>query len=78
VKQHKSTIIITIVNFNRSPISSTADTKKESPVEIPKAAIHQTPTMSVADEIKKLSNLLTEGFITQAEFEHKKRILLGL
>ena len=33
---------------------------------------------SVADEIMKFKVLLDEGIITEEEFEHKKRILLGL
>jgi len=34
--------------------------------------------VSVADEIRKFKVLLDEGVITQEEFEHKKRILLGM
>ncbi len=34
--------------------------------------------VSPADEIKKLKGLLEEGIITQAEFDQKKKQLLGL
>ena len=33
---------------------------------------------SVADEIAKLADLLTKGYLTQAEFDQKKAQLLGL
>jgi hypothetical protein len=33
---------------------------------------------SVADEIKKLAELLSQGILTQAEFDAKKKQLLGL
>jgi hypothetical protein len=38
----------------------------------------QQPQLSVADEIAKLNDLKERGIISQAEFEAKKRQLLGL
>lgn len=35
-------------------------------------------TTSAADEIMKFKNLLDQGIITQAEFDAKKKMLLGL
>jgi len=37
-----------------------------------------TPTHSAADEIMKLKDLLDAGILTQEEFDHKKRVLLGM
>jgi len=41
-------------------------------------AAQSPPAQSVADELLKLKNLVDMGILTQEEFEHKKRILLGL
>ena len=37
-----------------------------------------SPVQSVADELLKLKNLVDMGVLTQEEFDHKKKILLGL
>lgn len=42
------------------------------------AAPSSTPTLSAADEIAKLKALLDDGVLTQEEFDHKKKILLGM
>ena len=36
------------------------------------------PTLSVADELSKLKVLLDDGILTQEEFDHKKKKLLGM
>ena len=45
-----------------------------APVAVPTSA----PTANVADELKKFKELLDAGIITQAEFDAKKKQLLGL
>ena len=47
-----------------------------SSVSVPK--VSEQPAASAADEILKLKSLLDMGALTQDEFEHKKRVLLGL
>ena len=37
-----------------------------------------TPQVSVADELVKLKALVDQGILTQEEFEHKKKLLLGM
>ena len=37
-----------------------------------------TPQISVADELTKLKALVDSGVLTQEEFDHKKKVLLGL
>ncbi len=44
----------------------------------PEQVIKQAAPASAADEIEKLAGLLEKGFITQDEFDGKKRQLLGL
>ena len=41
------------------------------------AAAPSAPT-SVADELVKLNALVEQGILTQEEFDHKKKVLLGL
>ena len=49
----------------------------EAPV--PEVSASSTPPVqSVADELLKLNNLVNMGVLTQEEFDHKKKILLGL
>jgi hypothetical protein len=43
----------------------------------PKAAAAPQPPHSIADEISKLADLKTKGLISEAEFESKKKKLLG-
>ena len=42
------------------------------------ASIPATPQVSVADELVKLKDLVDQGILTQEEFEHKKKVLLGM
>ncbi len=50
----------------------------ERRVAAAKSALRSNGALSVADEIQKLSGLVHAGLITQAEFDAKKRQLLGL
>jgi len=49
--------------------------QSDQTVELPQ---ERPPTQSVADEIVKLKTLVDQGILTEEEFEHKKRVLLGL
>jgi hypothetical protein len=48
------------------------------PEEFKQKKAGTTPQLSVADEIKKYKSLLDAGAITQAEYDAKKKQLLGL
>ena len=56
--------------------SSTTPTPETSAPESP--APLTPPVQSVADELLKLKNLVDMDVLTQEEFDHKKKILLGL
>ena len=42
------------------------------------ASAPAAPQVSVADELVKLKALVDQGILTQEEFEHKKKVLLGM
>ena len=55
--------------------------QREASGGLPKAtSVPQSsqPVQSVADELSKLKALLDDGVLTQEEFDHKKKILLGM
>ena len=59
------------------PGTSSATPAPEAPA--PETSTSSTPpAQSVADELLKLNNLVDMGVLTQEEFDHKKKILLGL
>jgi len=51
------------------------EAKKDSAVSTPEPPVI---VHSVADEVSKLKALLDDGILTQEEFEHKKKVLLGM
>lgn len=68
-----------IVDYSKCPNCGSRDLVDITDAEL--AQIHTTPTKSTssaADELKKYKELLDIGAITQAEFDAKKKQLLGL
>lgn len=51
---------------------------KKGDVPAHKPSTNSAVATSSADELKKLSDLVTQGILTQAEFDAKKKQLLGL
>ncbi len=66
--------------FKKGRMSDFKAMKSEIEARAAKAKARPAPTASapsVADEIRKLSQLLSEGLLTQAEFDRKKAQLLA-
>jgi len=51
--------------------------EKDTTTTIPAEVVSITSTSSVAEEIRKLADLLSEGLLTQEEFDRKKAQLLA-
>ena len=69
-----------IVDYSRCPNCKSTSIKEifDDNVIAEKPQKEMTSMISAADEIRKFKELLDSGIITQAEFEEKKRQLLGV
>lgn len=72
-------LIITLVSKTNAEVAREQATWKEQ--ELQRKSLHQiqkntSPAVSVADELRKLKQLLDEGVLSEAEYESQKSKLL--
>ena len=66
-----------LVGIVTSLIAVFTSSTKEEYLDKPESVNKQQPSLSVADELRKLNNLKTEGVISETEFQEQKSKLLN-